>query len=188
MLNSRLFRYSNAFYAAAAIVPPHPAPPRSSRWHRENRERLQKKLEEVPIPKGEGLEERGARAISESFEAHKAQNTQLYQAALNASKSLGMPAQTAFALIGDHYRQTGEIPYVPEGTNPKIEEEINRLVNEYGMTEEDARSIVEAQFAAKGEGPEVVEHLLSSEIDRVASLRRVFKLASPNLLKWAARF
>lgn len=186
MVDSRLIRYTDAFYAAAAIIP-HPAPPMSPRWNRENREYLQKKLEETPVPEGEGMEERGAREMSASFEAHKAQKSPLYQAALKASKALGIPAQTAFALIGDHYNQTGEIPYL-EGTSQEIEKEVNKLVNEYGMTEEDARSIVESQFAAKGQGPEVVEHLLSTEVERVAALRRVFKYASPTFLKWAARF
>lgn len=187
MVDSRLIRYAEV-YAAAAIIPPHPAPPGTERYKREERERLNKKLEELPLAgEGENMEEKNREAMAEAFEAHKQQNTALYQAALNASKTFGMSALKAFSLIGDHYNQTGEIPYVPEGISPEIEKEVQKLVYEYEMTEEDARSIVESQYAAKGSGPEVVEHIPEDEIERVAALRKVFKYASPGLLKWAAR-
>lgn len=185
MIDPRLCRFAESFYSYAVVIPHYPAPPGTPRWHQENREQLQKKLDETQIGgEGAGFEVEQAKAISDSFQSHKAQNTELYQAAVKASKIMGMPAQMAFALIGDHYNQTGELPNIPDEPHPKIEEEINKLVNEYGMTEEDARAIVEAQYASTGEPPEIVEILTEDEV-RVAKLQSVFKFASPKLIKWA---
>jgi antitoxin component of RelBE/YafQ-DinJ toxin-antitoxin module len=118
---------------------------------------------------------------------HKQENSEYYRAAVKASRRYQISLSVAFQLLLHHIARTGNVPDELKDDAPddlvvdhvsKEEDAIRKLVDEYGMTDPDARDYVNNFVINTGKLP--------PQLAKMKALRKVFKYASNGMIKKAA--